>query len=265
MKSKTQNYNNLLDTKSEELMEHIFQDRMEYLGLMSSAVVYQMQIPLIIMRGKIESYLRHPERSPQQTLSDLSSECEQMLKLLEGMIFVAPKGRTIQLQRIDLKSTVEKLFVLFERSCTENAISLKAEVQKDLQVHTEPNRLRNILIALINNAIESFLEPNASKIKNILIYTKTDERGIHLVISDTGCGMSEESQQKLLTENFFSTKQARASSGLGLPMARKMAADLKIDFSFFSEESKGSSFNLIFPKNLYSLDSSSPSSSPPKP
>lgn len=261
MKFKPQVYKSLLDPKSEELLDHVYQDRMEYLGLMSSAMVHQLQIPLVIMRGKIESYLRYPQRSPQQTLIEISEETQYLLKLLESMVFVAPRSKEIQFEMIDLRNLLEKLLIIFQGTCTERSISLNLEIPEGLKVHTEPNRMRNILIALITNAVDSFLTVPAGQVRNILIHTRSDSRGIHLIISDTGCGMNQDVQKKLLTQAFFSTKQQQASSGLGLALAKKIASDLKVDIGFLSEEGRGTSFSLTFPRNLYSLESNSDSSS----
>ncbi len=261
MKLKPTAYKSILDPKSEELLEHVFHDRMEYLGIMSSAVVHQLQIPLIIMRGKVESYLRHPELSPKQTLSEFAKEFESLLKLLDSMVFVSPSSREIKQEALSIKSLIEKLMIIFESACTSNAISYQINIDPELKIYSEPNRLKHILLALITNAVDSFRDLDKAMSRNILFHTRCDAQGIHLIISDTGCGMSEQVQKKILTQAFFSTKHHQASSGLGLALARKMASDLKIDMNFLSEEGKGTSFSLTFPKNLYSLGSKSESSS----
>lgn len=260
MKSQLQKYKSMLDPQSEQVLEHVFHDRMEYLGLMSSAVVHQLQIPLVIMRGKIESYLRHPQKSPEQTLIEMSQEFQHLLKLLDSMIFVTPQTKEIKSEVIPIKSMIERLMIIFESLCVQNAVSYQINIDADLKIYTEPNRLRNILIALITNAVDSFQKLAPEKSRNILFHTRCDAQGIHLIISDTGCGMSEEVQKKLLTQPFFSTRQNQAASGLGLALSKKMASDLNIDICFLSEEGNGSSFSLTFPKNLYSLGSSSESS-----
>ena len=248
-------YKSILDPKSEEVLDHVFHDRMEYLGLMSSAVVHQLQIPLIIMRGRVESYLRHPEISPRQTLVEFSKEFEQLLKLLDTMIFVAPPTKEIKQEPIAIKDMIQRLMVIFESSCVKNAISYQVNIDDQLRIFSEPNRVRHILLALITNAVDSFLFEEKAKSRNILFHTHFDAAGINLIISDTGCGMSDEVQKNILTKPFYSTKVQQASSGLGLALSRKMASDLNIDMSFVSEQGKGTSFNLSFPKNLYSLES----------
>lgn len=261
MKALPRIYNQKLDPQTEKLLEHVFQDRMEYLGLMSSALVHQLQIPLVIMRGRIETYLRHPEKSSQQALLDISKESQYLLKLLESMIFPPAKSKEIQFEVIDLKEVVDKVLILFQGACLELGISVNVEISQGIKVQSERNRLKNILISLLSNAIESFANVKQSQVKNILIHTKSDQQGIHLVISDTGCGMSVEVQNKLLTEAFFSTKEQQGSSGMGLSLSRKIAADLKIELSFISQIGTGTSFSLRFPRNIYSLESESISSS----
>jgi signal transduction histidine kinase len=262
MKINAKIYKSLLDPKAEALMEHVFRDRMDYLGLMSSALVHELQIPMVIMRGKVESLLRHPQLDPKHSLMEISTECEHLLNLLDSMKFVAPRSADIQLQSLSLHSKVKDVLLFFNKACLEQGISVQVEIPENLKVLSEPNRLKNIIIALMSNAVESFMGPQKFPVKNILIHTISDDYGIHLGISDTGCGMNDIHQKLLMTKPFFSTKQKQGSSGLGLSLSKKMAKDLNLDISFVSEENQGTSFCLSFPKAIYSVGSaSSPSSS----
>ena len=77
------------DENFDKMMDLIFRDRMEHLGLMSSALVHELYTPLIIIRGRIESLLRHRGQNIEAGLQEISTECHHLLKLLESLTFVS--------------------------------------------------------------------------------------------------------------------------------------------------------------------------------
>lgn len=230
-----------------EIVEIIFRDRMKYLGLLSSAVVHELQTPLVIIRGFAESLLRNPSQNPAVNLREISKESEHLLKILAAMIFVAPAIEQIKIQNLSLRDVLNQVIIFFEKTCLEKGISLRVDVDDHLRIESEPNRLKSILISIINNAVESFESVSRNDVKSITIHTQRDEKNLHLIISDTGVGICPVVQEQILKNLFFSIKKMQKKSGLGLVMAQKMANDLKIKIGFLSEEFRGTSFTLSFP------------------
>jgi signal transduction histidine kinase len=233
------------DQNFEGMMEIIFRDRMEHLSLMSSALVHELYTPLIIIRGRVEGLLRHPEQNVDQGLKEVSAECQHLLKLLESLTFMASSDARIKISNMCLKSIVDDVLILFEKICLDRGISLTVDIPDTLRIDTEPDRLKNILISLLSNAMESFDRMAKGGIRNVLIHTQQDRKKVHLIISDTGSGMSPTIQSRILKSEFFSTK-SHQGLGVGLVLAQKIANDLKIGLSFISQEGQGTTFTLSF-------------------
>lgn len=230
----------------DEILEFIFRDRMEHLGLMSSALVHELRTPLTIIQGRAQSLLQNVASNDQKGVQEIAVECQHLLSLLESMTFVTPETPVLEMKELDLKKAVDDVLIFFEKSCLEKGISLRAEVPRGLNVHSEINRLKSILMSLLNNAVESFDKSSPDQVKNILIHTHVEGRLLHLIISDTGAGMTVDVQNKILKNLFFSSKPGQTGSGLGLSLAQKMANDLKIALSFVTEVHRGTSFTLSF-------------------
>ena len=233
-----------------ELVEIIFRDRMKYLSLLSSAVVNELQTPLVIIRGLAESLLRNSMQSPTANLREISKESEHLLKILEAMAFVSTSVEKVQMQNLSLRNVIDQVVVYFEQTCLDQGISLRTDIADHLRVESEPNRLKSILIALMNNAIDSFGHDSKTENKSITIHTQGDEKFLHLIISDTGVGMCPIIQDRILQGLFFNTLDGQHKSGLGLALAQKMATDLNIELGFVSEEQRGTSFTLSFSKKI---------------
>src|SRR2546425_2362859 len=92
---------------------------------------------------------------------------------------------------------------------------------------------------LIFNAVEAM--PAGGWIR---IVTSEDDKGVRLTVSDTGCGMSQEVQERLF-ENFFTTKVH--GQGLGMSVVRGIVRRLGGEIEIESRPGKGTSISLVFP------------------
>lgn len=231
----------------DEMLEIIFQDRVRYSSLHSAAVNHELQTPLVIIRGLAESLLRNQIKDPQAHLREIANEADRLLKVLDAMVFIPPP-EPFQMQNISLRSIIEQVIIFFEKTCLEKGISLQIDVAEHLRVEAEPSRLKSILSALIQNAIESFEDKPKTETKNITIHAQDAADGLHLSISDTGSGISNEIQKKIVEEIFERRNILPIKLGLGLAFAKKLANDLNIKLGFVSEKFRGTNFTLTFKK-----------------
>lgn len=231
----------------DEILEVIFRDRLRYAALLSAAVDHELHTPLVIIRGLAESLLRKPGSNEQARLQEISREAEHLLKILDAMSFVSPAD-PIQMQNVSLKEKINQVVVFFEKSCLEKGISIRVDVEDHLRIESEPNRLKSILIALMQNAVDSFKDMSGNELKSVTIHARNNKEHLHLIISDTGEGMSIESQNHINNEIFSNRKNLNLKSHMGLTLAQKMANDLKIKLAFVSEKSRGTTFTLTFVK-----------------
>jgi nitrogen fixation/metabolism regulation signal transduction histidine kinase len=103
----------------------------------------------------------------------------------------------------------------------------------------DPDRIRRILINLIENAIQA--NPADQPINIVTIYT-ADE--IKLTVSDKGSGIAEEDLQQIF-EPYFSTK--KSGTGLGLAITRLIVEEHGGSISVKSQLAYGTVFTILLP------------------
>jgi CheY-like chemotaxis protein len=111
-------------------------------------------------------------------------------------------------------------------------------------------QLEQVLVNLATNARDAMKQGGTFRIETSRIETfRADEEVTSqavLVVSDTGCGMDERTQEKIF-EPFFTTKEAGKGTGLGLAIVhgiiRQHAGQIKVR----SEVGRGTTFEIRLP------------------
>ncbi|HXI13207.1 MAG TPA: ATP-binding protein [Thermoanaerobaculia bacterium] len=103
------------------------------------------------------------------------------------------------------------------------------------------SELREVLVNLLGNAIDA-TENDGS----VSVTTRTVDDQVRVDVTDTGTGMSEETQKKLFRP-LFSTK-GLAGTGLGLSTSYAIVRRHRGEIRVKSSQGKGSTFSVILPQ-----------------
>jgi PAS domain S-box-containing protein len=118
----------------------------------------------------------------------------------------------------------------------------------DLEVHTDRQKLKQVLLNLINNAIKFTSDGS------ILVEGRAAaDECVEITVTDSGIGIPEEDIEKIFDEfrqvDGTSTRQY-GGTGLGLTISRKFARQLGGDLFVTSEVAVGSVFRFVFRERL---------------
>lgn len=146
---------------------------------------------------------------------------------------------------IDMKNLIDD--VKKEMDIPIKAKGLKSEyiIDKKLpQMLTDPERLTQILINLINNAVK--YTPKGK----ITVDIHINKKDVHFVVKDTGIGIAKAEQEKVF-ERFYqvdsSYTRKAGGTGLGLALTKEFVELLGGRIWVESEEGKGSEFHFKLP------------------
>ena len=113
-------------------------------------------------------------------------------------------------------------------------------------IHSDPTRLRQILVNLISNAIK-FTESGGVRVVMRLLQENRQRSALQFDVIDTGIGMSRDLVGRLFepfTQADTSAARQFGGTGLGLTISKRLAQLLGGDISIFTESGEGSTFRV---------------------
>jgi signal transduction histidine kinase len=209
-----------------------------YQSLLLEGVVGEVPVPA-------RSFLERAHRSTR-TLLNLVNDVLDLSKLQAGkleLVVVPARMRPI----------VEEALATIEPLAAARRIAVEVEPWPPLPaVHTDADRVRQILINLLSNAVkftdEGRVTVSAAHGDGAAAGDGAVEGWVELRVADTGPGIAAENQERIFHEfEQIVGATARGGTGLGLPISRKLARLLGGDLTVESELGHGSTFILRLP------------------
>ena len=110
---------------------------------------------------------------------------------------------------------------------------------EDIYVWGDFNRLKQVFVNVIKNSIESI---DNGGIINIEV--KVDSEKVYVLVSDNGCGMTDEELLKI-KEMFYSTKSN--GTGLGVALSNEIMVAHNGELSYSSVKGDGTTCTICLP------------------
>ena len=246
------------EEEREKLQAQIAQaQRMEAIGRLAGGVAHDFNNMLSIILGSIELILQDlPADSPLQSDLDVIRNAAERSAVLTRQLLAFARRQTVEPRVLDLNATIESMFKMLARLIGED-IDLQWKPADTLDpVNIDPAQIDQILANLVVNARDAI-----DGVGNVTIETarvELDEhyctmhpdcvqgRYVMLTISDTGCGMNEETL-KLIFEPFFTTKKVGKGTGLGMATVFGIVKQNRGHIDIESEPGQGTTTRVYLP------------------
>ncbi len=233
--------------------------KLESLGVLAGGIAHDFNNLLTTILGNLDmSLLDLPPHSPiQDNLNDAINAARHAADLTRQML--AYSGRThFRLKAVDLSMLVDEIAQLLMASASKSA-TLQFHLTSGLPpVMADIAQAQQVVMNLVVNASEAIGDTLGTITistgvrecdAEYLSHSRLDEKPLpgqyaFLEVTDTGCGMDENTQQRIF-EPFFSTKFP--GRGLGMAAVMGIMRGHKGAILVNSEPGKGSSITVLFP------------------
>ena len=147
---------------------------------------------------------------------------------------------TAQPVRSDLNEVVRTAMDVFTGRLQD--IEVAVELQPTLPpVNIDPEQFKRVVINLVDNAAEAM---QGALVRRLFVGTQSAGDAVELIVTDTGCGVSAETKEKLFLP-YFSTK--RRGTGLGLAIVSRIVAEHNANIRVEENKPIGSRFIIEIP------------------
>ncbi len=228
-------------------------EKLTSLGKLSATVAHELNNPLegILTFSKLiskkltnennESYSKLIQYS--HMISDEASRCGKIVKDL--LLF--SHSDTEEFIAADLIGILDKSISLIYHHFEINNIKLEKIFEADvLNIKCNPQKIQQMMISILINAIESMSGKSDSK---ITIRLSKEENNAIIRISDCGMGISEKDLPYIF-EPFYTTKEMSRGTGLGLSIVYGIVNQHKGKIVVEETSVNGTTFKISLPMNL---------------
>jgi len=244
------------ERKQQEKMEHV--QRLESLGVLAGGIAHDFNNILTAIMGHAALARNQPEGMASEHLDAIEGASQRAADLCQQMLAYSGKGKFV-VQSINLSELVDEMMRLLEVSIYKSVV-MRYELAANLPaIEADLAQMQQIIMNLVINANEAIgersgnivistglMQIDSDYLNNVYVQEEQLEPGryVCLEVSDTGCGMCKETQQRIF-EPFFTTKFTGRGLGMSaiLGIVRGHHGAIKV----YSEAGKGTTMKVLFP------------------
>lgn len=247
-----------VDVEKDNMIFHA--QKMDALGVLAGGVAHDINNVLSAMKNVLTAIemMDHPD------------EIKPMLKILEKAIYrgsnivrqilLFSRKQDVQYKSVDIAKVIDGVVGIL-KSTADKSIEIKTEIDGDsYNVFGDGNQLEQAILNICINACHAMTIMRKDGKKGGLLTIKlghyknqrnnilncVDKNYIIISISDTGVGIPRDEIPRIF-EPFYTKKKINEGTGLGLAIVHRIVKDHGGDIYVYSEEGKGTTFNILLP------------------
>lgn len=209
-----------------------------------SNVAHELRTPLGAMRSEMEGMMDDIVPLDKKQIQSLYEETGRLRHILEGIEDLAQaeaSAMSLEKQVIELKPFLSHIAERFSKLFTDKGIFMKFECDEKLKINADPDKLSQIVINLLSNALKA-----TDRGGNVRIKAGRKESDIFVEVKDTGIGIKKQ-DLPFVFERFY--KVSEGGLGLGLTIVKELVEAHNGRIEVLSEYGKGTTFTIFVPLN----------------
>ncbi len=237
-------YNSMIDELEASAVKLATSEREQAWREMAKQVAHEIKNPLTPMRLSVQSFQRkfNPEDdNVDQKVEEFSNTLIQQIDTMSSIASAFSNFAKMPAQKseeLDVVNIVRLALDIFN----EHYISFEAE-EEEIIAKFDRTQLIRVVTNLVKNGIQAM--PKDKLDPNIDVKVFSDGHLVKITVEDNGSGISEDNESKIF-EPKFTTKTS--GMGLGLAMVKNIVETFDGSITFTSQEGKGTTFTVAFPK-----------------
>ena len=199
------------------------QSKQAVMGEMISMIAHQWRQPLNTVALKISNIQLQEMISKSVTKEELLEVLKEINNTIQYLSNTIDDFKTYfqpnkNASKTTLKNIMNKSIGFIDARLKKENISIDMSKLEDVEINTYSSELIQVILNILNNAIDAYMEHSWIEDKSISIYSKEEGKWVKIFIYDKAGGISNDVMKQLF-EPYFSTKE-KNGTGLGLYMSK---------------------------------------------
>ena len=236
------------EMEAETVLE--MKDRLSTLNTLASGLAHEIGTPLGTIRGRAELMLSDtPKEQTYKSLKIIIEQVDRISKIVDSLLSISQDANDSEPRNpepVRLRNVIDEVTHLVGQSLGADQITIKNQVPLGQIIFAQPQKLLQLLTNLTINSIQAIQQAifeGRTQGHQIEFSTNKSDQSVILSIRDTGCGISKQNLPKIFRP-FFTTKEIRVSTGLGLPIVHRLLKEINSSCSVTSTINQGTTFTL---------------------
>ncbi|MFD1637719.1 ATP-binding protein [Evansella tamaricis] len=222
---------------SEKRLRH--SEQLSVIGELAAGIAHEIRNPLTSLKGFLQLISHESSGSKYEDI--MSSELERINLIVNELLLLA-KPKEMEFEPTRILSLLKTVVTIANTQAILHNIQIKLVYNEELEkimIYCEENKLKQVFLNLLKNAIEAMNEEG-----NIYIKFKKLGDKLHLFFIDEGPGISKEIIGNL-GKRFYTTKPD--GTGLGLMISMNIIREHQGELFITSEEGIGTKVEVVLP------------------
>lgn len=247
------------EIEKEKLEEQLQQSqKMESIGRLAGGIAHDFNNLLQIINSYAElSIIKLPTEDPLFNNIDNILKAGEKAAGLTRQLLAFSRKQVLRPVILDINKTISGMEKILHRLIGEDIDIVNKHASNLGKVKADPGQIEQVLMNLVINARDAM--PNGGKLTIETANVELDETYatqhvavtpgpyVMLAVTDTGCGMDEQTRT-LAFEPFFTTKEQGKGTGLGLSTVYGIVKQSGGNIWIYSEPGRGTTFKIYLPR-----------------
>ncbi|PFG03126.1 two-component system sporulation sensor kinase B [Bacillus sp. es.036] len=224
-----------------QLQETVYLEKLSVAGKMAAAIAHEIRNPLTTIKGLLQFISSDTEDSKVKNYAPLMlEEVERTNKIITDYLMLI-KPTKDNYEQVDLNKVVKDTTALTEVLASYYNVKIHYEEKGEFLIWGNSQELKQCLINLIKNAIESI---EGEGLILVALQYGTKKGTVDIVIRDNGAGMSEQELEKIGLP-FYTTKSK--GTGLGTMITNRLMRNVGGKVHYTSAQDVGTTVTVTLP------------------
>lgn len=236
-------------TDRQRLEEEVRQaQKMEVVGRLAGGIAHDFNNLLMVILTQVSKVRSLPSRVQLLEHAERIRTAAEKAALLTKQLLAFGRKQVLVLQVLDLNALLGEVKEMLSTLPAQQVQLMVTPSPQPLPVEVDPGKIEQVIMNLAVNACDAMPSGGVLRIKTSRVLMPDPGAGAHalLEITDTGCGMDDETKAHLF-EPFFTTKPIGKGTGLGLStvygIVKQSGGTIEVD----SAPDEGTTFRVYLP------------------